>query len=498
MAEVNLYKHNARSFYDVYTPLIAAYPQKPTWVFKEIAGLIDHTSELTNAIATDILYPKTRESAYAFASRCDYEPVEADGATTTLTITLTGAMAKTLAIGYQVGGRSLSTGQQVIYELTAIGDSGSTDTITVAAKQKKTWTNKNIGNTYGNDNFKDYPIDGYINIIKSTATLVIDSQTWTVVDNFDNSISTDRHFMILYQSSGRVRIRFGDGVTGAKPTSGKAIFATFETTSGLSGRMDAGDININIGQDSDIQTITNAADTSGGSDAESISSIIRNARGNVRFKNVLWSKEDLETAARTSSSSVQKALGIPGVGEASIHIIPSGGGVPGAGLLSTVEVYATSKTLFGSMPITATAPNYVPVTVTATATVRTGFDDATVLNLAEFALTLTTCAFDNQVIEYYDDNGIDSCRTSVINNIWSWAFVEADNTALAFIIEKWKELLGTREYREWGQDLEVGDLWIMGNNIYAYGLDIFNLIAPTANTSVSSVQIISTNTVTVT
>ncbi|MFW9871944.1 MAG: baseplate J/gp47 family protein [Candidatus Thorarchaeota archaeon] len=497
MSVVNLYKHNARSYFDVYNALIAAYPRKPTWLFKEIGGFIDHSSELTNAIATDILYPMTRESAYAFAARCDYEPSEADGATDTLTITLTGAMSKTLLTGYQVGGRSLSTGEQVIWELTADGSSGGTDTIVVAAKQKRTYTSINIGVIDNNDDFADYPIDGYINIIKSTASLTIDSLTWSVVDNFDNSISTDRHFMILYQSSGRIRIRFGDGTTGLKPTINKTIFMTFETTAGLSGRMNAGEININVGQDSDISSITNAG-SSGGSDAESISSIIRNARGNVRLKDVVWSKEDLETVARQASSSVQKALGIPGVGAASIHVVPSGGGTPSSGLLSTVQTYAISKSLFGVMPITASAPNYNTTNVTATITVRSGFTAATVEDLTEFALTLATSAIDNQVIEYYDDNGIDACRTSVINILWSWAFAEDENTALEFIIKKWKELLGTREYREWGQDLEVGDLWIMGNDLYDYGVDIFNLTLPTSNVSAASTEIIDAGTITVT
>src|SRR4030042_4506543 len=135
---VNIYKHNSRSYFDVYNAFIAAYPRKPTWIFKEMAGLFDFMSELTNRIATDILYPQTREAAYAFATRCDYSPVEADGAADTLTITLSGAMAKTLDIGYQVGGISSITGKMVIYELTAVGNSATTDTITVVAKQVKT------------------------------------------------------------------------------------------------------------------------------------------------------------------------------------------------------------------------------------------------------------------------------------------------------------------------------------------------------------------------
>lgn len=493
----NIYKHNSRSYFDVYNALVQAYPRKPTWLFKEMAGLFDFQSELMNRIATDILYPVTRESAYAFAALCDYDPVEADGATDTLTFTLNSAMAKTLAAGYQVSGISLSTGKMVYYELTAIGNSGGTSSIVVAAKQKRTYTNLSLFTIVDSEDFKDYPIDGYTKIIKDTISLSINGDTWTRVDYFDNSSSTDKHFMLIYQSSGKCRIRFGDGVTGAKPTINSVVYGTFAITQGLAGRMDAGTITINAGNDSDVASVTNAG-SSGGNDSESIASIIRNARGSVRLRDVVWSQEDLEIAARASSSSVQKALGIPGTGAASIHIVPSGGGNPSAGLKTTVQTYVQALTQFGAMPITAVNPNYVTPNITASHTTRTGYTAATVKKLLEFALTLVSCAFDNQVIEYYIDNGIDMTRENVINVLWSWAFTDGQNNALEFIINKWVSMLGDREFREWGQTLEVGDLWVMGNSLYDYGLDIFSLTAPTTNPTVNADEIIDTGTLTVT
>lgn len=495
MTAVNLYKHSTRSYWDAYNAFIAAYPRKPTWMFKEMSGMIDHQSEVMNRIATDILYPITRESAYAFAASCDYDPTEADGATDTLTITLNSAMAKTLPIGYQVGGISTTTGKMVTYELTAVGDSGSTATITVAAKQQKTYSNKVLFSIDSDDDFSDYPVDGYTNIIKSSMSLVIDGNTWTRVDYFDDSISTDKHFIMIFQSSGKVRIGFGDGTTGAKPTLGSTVYGTFATTFGVTGQMNAGEITINLGNDADISTISNAG-SAGGNDSETISSIIRNARGSVRLRDMVWSQEDLEVAARSSSSSIQKALGIPGIGAASIHIIASGGGDPSA-LLAPTAAYVQALTQFGSMPITVLAATEVPVNITATVTVRTGFVAATVQNLTEFALTMATCSFDNQIIEYYQDNGIDACRTALINVYWAWAFTEEDNTALEYILDKWIALLGAREYREWGQDLEIGDLWIMGNSLYDFGADIFALTAPTVNVAAAASEIISTGTVAV-
>jgi hypothetical protein len=496
----NIYKHNSRSYYDIYNALVAAYPQKPTWLFKEMAGFFDFQSELMNRIATDILYPTTREAAYAFAATCDYSPTEADGATVELTITLTTAKAKTLAIGYQVAGSSTATGKTVIYELTETGNSGGTATITVDAKQKKTFTNKLVATIDNTDDFADYYIDGYTKIIKSSVSLTINSETWYLVNNFDNSTASDRHFVLIYQSSGKCRIGFGDGITGVKPTIGSAVYATFETTEGSLGMMDIGEITINTGGDNDISAITNAAASTGGNDAESISAILRNARGTVRLRDIVWSVEDLETAARSASSSVQKAHGIPGIGDATIHIIPSGdiaGAGPSGSLITTVDNYVTALTQFGTMPITVIGATYVPIDITATITVRSGYTSATVQNLVEFALTLATTAIDNEIIEYYEDSGIDECRTNKINMLWSWAFTSNENEALEFIINKWQSLLGARESREWSQDFELGDAWIICNSLVEFGVDIFNLTSPVTNVTVGDDEISNTGTITV-
>jgi hypothetical protein len=619
----NIFKHNSRTYFDVYNALIAAYPNKPTWLFKEMGGLFDFQSELQNRIASDILFPITRESAYSFAAKCDYAPVETSGCTATETITLSSGKAKVLDAGYQVGGISTATGKMVLFETTAevttdiitLANSlktvinahaadavqhstaidnvnypiitadasniatlialvtvfltsydahdadaeevaptyhaatetadhslasaaapttfaecatrltdllakynahdadatahgvtsshqesnSSVDGITISAaiEQKESFSSIDVGTIDNTDDYAEYPIFGFANIIATSITLEISGQPWTKVSNFDDSEATDRHFMLIYQSSGKIRIRFGDDTTGLKPAINNTIFANFETTSGLLGRLNASEITINIGGDNDISSVTNAADTSGGAASESVSAIIRNARANIRLRNIVWSQEDLEVAAVQASSSVVKALGVPGTGSATIHIMPSGGG-SGAAFHAAVDTYVTALTQFGVMPIEVTDVTYETVAITGTATIRTGFTSATVLDLCEFALTLASCAYDIEVLEAYEDNGIDTCRISNINTLWSWAFTEDENDALEAIILKWIDLLGARESREWGQTLEVGDLWIMGNSLYDYGVDVFALATPAANTTATSSQIIDTASVAVT
>ncbi|TGN20819.1 hypothetical protein [Leptospira idonii] len=499
----NTFKHISRSYFDIFNALKQAYKNYPDWLFVEIAGFFDFLSELINRIAFDILYPKTRESAYGFASRCDYEPTEADGCTGVITATLSAEMDKTVPKGYQFGGVS-SSGQMVRFEVTADTTVTASTSINVPVKQQTSYTNINLGTIANTDDWLELKINGYQNIIRNTISLTSEDGSWTRVDNFDNSNPTDLHFSVIYQSNGKCRIQFGNGSTGAKPTINTTIFANFSTTLGLTGQMEAGEINLNVGEDSDIIEVANSSETIGGNNSESVASIIRNSRANVRLRDIVWSQEDLETIARKYSSSVQKVLGIPGIGTAILHIIPAGGGVfdpedeEDNAFLTGVEDYVRARTQFGVMPVTATSAMYVPIDIDASITVRNGFNSTVCQKLTEFALTLVSCAYDNQVTEYYADNGINKTRTDVINTIWGWSFTSEENDALQFIIETWITLLGDREYRNWGQNLEVGNLWVMGDALYDYGVDIFTLISPTTNQVATSQEIIDAGTVMVT
>ena len=92
----HIFSHNNRTYRDIYNQFVSAYPHYPDWLFNDLSGMFEVQAEYQNAVANDIFEPSTRESAYAYAADKDYTPVEASGCTTIATITLTGAMAKTL------------------------------------------------------------------------------------------------------------------------------------------------------------------------------------------------------------------------------------------------------------------------------------------------------------------------------------------------------------------------------------------------------------------
>lgn len=501
MATSTTFKLTFRTFTDVFNALTTLFPKIGSFLWTEIAGFFDTVSELINIHATDLLDPITREAAFGMAQWADYDPVEADGATDVATITLNAAGPKTLPVGYQVSGVSDATGQIVIYELTAIGDSGGTDTITVNIKQHKTITDQNIGIIDRQDPFMDYPIDGFFKILKTSISLKIDSLTWTRVDNFDTSSPTDRHFVIIYQSDSRARVGFGDGVKGLLPALNETIFATFKVTQGLRGQMEAGDITINTGADTDIQSITNAG-SSGGNESESVASIKRNARVNVRARNIVFTKEDIELQARKADASVVKALGIPGIGVARAQIIPSSGGQPSGALKTTVSDFIIAKSIFGQIPFAIDTTDFKVAAITMNYVLRFGFTEAKVTDLLEFANTLASNARDNMTLEAFDDQGIDFARTTIINVVYplsgTWGFVAGDNDALTQIISSYRTTLGNKVSRQYGDPLETGSLLLIGESLFNFGVETVSLVTPTNNINTDSVtQIIDTGTVTV-
>lgn len=500
MKKIDIVKREYNDFLNFYKD---KYPNLPDHLFKDVSWDLSDLSELINIISTDIMYPQSRFAAYAFASRCDYTPTEADGATCTLTITLKSAMAKTLPVGYKVSGTSSISGESVIYELTAIGDSGGTNTITVDAKQQITYTNKSLGSISGTADWSKYWINNYLNIIKDSVSLVIGGNTYTRVDNFDASGPTDRNFILYYNSDGRCLFELGDGITGAKPNNNDAIFATFAISMGTLGKVASGDLNVNLDNDSDILSITNTA-SNGGNDSETVNSIIRNSQANVRLRDGIFTVQDVVTYAVSKSSlaaKIVKAHAIPGTGSslgtANVDIITNDLVNLTPTEKTNLDAEMKAATFFSVIPIYSQDPNYLNATINVRVSALVGYDATLVRNLCKFALQLTSSPIDNYVIDYYQTYGIDQTRTNVINVTFGHTFTSAENSALSFIIDEWILLLHGLDGREYGMKLELADLYNMVNELYDYGFDEMIIDSPVTNLYPTVDQIIK-GTVTVT
>jgi len=113
-----------------------------------------------------------------------------------------------------------------------------------------------------------------------TLRILIDSEEWTKVDSFINSISTSKHYRVINEMDGTVTIKFGNNINGMAPTSGSTIDINYIKSDGLSGNVTYADkittLNSTIyDEDSNAVTVTVTNDGSflGGDDEEDIEEI---------------------------------------------------------------------------------------------------------------------------------------------------------------------------------------------------------------------------------
>lgn len=501
-----------RSKNEVINALKTAYPDVPDYLFVEFGTLYENNGDLLNLVATDLFNPFSRRAAYGFASQAGYVPVEKDGATTTLTILLKSAKAKTLPVGYQVGGLS-SSNVFNIYELTAVGDSGGTDTIVVNAKQKRTYESESIGVIQNNDDFYEIIIanNQFIGIIKSTAKIFIDSIEWTRMSNLDLSGPTDKHFEMFYLHNGYAVVRFGDDVTGMKPPVNGIVTATIEVTNGTLGQMSSNSINQNIGQDSDIDSISHPT-TTGGNDPEAIRNIIVNAIRQTRLRGVVFTLADVEAFAESESSvsgSVARAICTPGtgnkIGVPQLQVITGDLSPLSSGDQTTLINEIKDKSPLESYIVDILSGNFYNVTVTAVTTARSGYTKSTVDKLVLFGIAMCAIPIDGLIIGQWLDNGADYIRTNYVNTTFNTLYglsmpdqIENGvdlNEGIDFVISEWIDLLGSEIQRQEGQILELADLYTMVNELYRFGLNTVSISSPSGDVTPGATQIIYANTI---
>lgn len=148
---------------------------------------------------------------------------------------------------------------------------------------------------------------------EGTMNLVIDGVTWTLVDTFAYSKPTDKHFMVLTDSSQNVSIVFGDDKFGSKPESGKSVTScTCYITTGANGNIKPNSINsvpAHISTKSPTASCTNPYSAAGGSNYEDFNSLKTLIPLSTRTMGVAITKQDF----------IDLALLVPGVSKAALE-----------------------------------------------------------------------------------------------------------------------------------------------------------------------------------
>lgn len=162
---------------------------------------------------------------------------------------------------------------------------------------------------------------------------------WEEVDNFDCSVSGDRHYIVDRMNG---RLIFGDGVHVQIPrnTKGVAFKVIMSRCDGELANIEAGKIGTSLGGLMFVEKITNPIQTFGGMNMETVEEALRRGTTVLNSRNRLVSAQDYEREALNFSRQIAQAKVIVGRKK-------SGNTVPGAiSLVLLMQDYAEGEHSF--------------------------------------------------------------------------------------------------------------------------------------------------------
>ena len=190
---------------------------------------------------------------------------------------------------------------------------------------------------------------------------------WSRVDDFFGSGPRDRHY-VLDGASGE--LIFGDGINGLIPPIGSNnIKASYKSGGGAEGNVASGEINAIKTPVAGIDHVQNYSPASGGSDTESIESVLERGPYVVKTMDRAVTMEDFERLAKASSSYVARVRCLAVGTKLNVIVIPRGleaRPMPSSGLLKIVSGYLLERSLstISSSNLEVIAPSYKEIRVT--------------------------------------------------------------------------------------------------------------------------------------
>ena len=206
-----------------------------------------------------------------------------------------------------------------------------------------------------------------------TLAININGQTWTQVDSFSYSKTTDKHYIVYLGTNGLFYLRFGNNINGAIPPDAQNINATYNSTAGdllntlQPGLLTASPTNIlSLVTGPTVLEITNEATPAGGQTLESIDILKRNAVINLRTLNRAVTYQDyfdlLQVAPGVAKGEIDFCCS-NGNGVV-MYIVPEGGGIAAGSLLTSVADYFDKLKIIGTkVTITPAGPLLISVEV---------------------------------------------------------------------------------------------------------------------------------------
>jgi hypothetical protein len=142
----------------------------------------------------------------------------------------------------------------------------------------------------------------------SSLELLVNGERWLRVPTLHGRAPDDPVYVARASDDGRVEVRFGDGVSGARVPTGRAnVVARYRQGAGLVGRVPADALGTLLDRPQGLRGVINPLPSDGGADPETLADARRNAPATVRTFGRAVALRDFEDVVR-SSGEVAKAL----------------------------------------------------------------------------------------------------------------------------------------------------------------------------------------------
>ena len=188
---------------------------------------------------------------------------------------------------------------------------------------------------------------------------------WNQVASLQYASSSDQVWSQSTDATGVVSINFGDGINGAIPPSGLAIYANYRVGGGVIGNIASNSI-VDIAAPISGITITASSAMTGGADPETIDQIRVNAPRAYTTQQRAVTLSDFANLAMSLPSVAQANAVANTYTNVTVYVVGPGGVLPAQATLDSITSYLQPLSLAGAI-VTATAASLVPIQIGSSA-----------------------------------------------------------------------------------------------------------------------------------
>lgn len=302
----------------------------------------------------------------------------------------------------------------------------------------------NIGQSDGNTEWQEFDLPDK-NVLQDTLVIKVNEDIWTRVDNFGESDSYSKHYLLEYDNKGNSKIIFGNGTYGKIP-SNFSIIATYSIGGGVNSNISKlGVVTNYAGNSQDITGVVNSTTFNGGADAEAMQSAKMIAPSQLKTRDRFVTVVDgMNLIYQFGGISLAKIVSNKfGLLSCQILCVANGGGNPVSQIKQALQSYLIERSVLGSLDVRVQDTTFVPQSLTFNLGIANNYNFEDVKPYVEMCCKLFFTECGTEIVDRYKDAGV-SETISLINSIFNTNY-EANNPQIMRMIE-YMFNYGVREY----------------------------------------------------